>query len=246
MHIRLICRLASAAGLIFGAGIAQALTFISPMGEPFRSGPGEAPPEEIWFQKADHDGDGKITRAEFLADAGRFFQLLDVNHNNEIGPEEIERYEEDVAPEVRTGGYDLAPSGADSGHRGGRGGGRGGRRHGGGGGGGGGQDSAGDGGASSDSTRPPEHYDASTEGASRYSYFDLPEPVIAADTDFDRAISPREFAAAANQRFDALDANHDGVLTRDELPRLSGARSGRGRPGRGSGHRPHHGADGDS
>jgi Ca2+-binding EF-hand superfamily protein len=206
-------------------GAANALTFISPMGEPFRSRPGEKPPEQTWFEQADKNGDGKITRAEFLADAGRFFQQLDVNRDGEIGPEEIDRYEEEIAPEVRTGGSDFAPPGGGGGnHRGGRGGG--GRRHGGGGG---GQHDMSDGeGASSDGPSSSEAYDSSREGASRYSYLDLPEPVAAADTDFNRGVSPREFAAAANERFDALDANHDGVLTRDELPKLSGAREPHG------------------
>jgi hypothetical protein len=230
LRIHLICRLTLTAGLMIGAGRAQALTFISPMGEPFRSGPGDKPPEELWFEQADRNGDGKITRAEFLADAGRFFQLLDVNHDREIGPEEIERYEEEVAPEVRTGGFDLPPQGAGGGHRGGHGAGGGSRRRGGVGHV--GERGAGeDEGVSSDSPSFPEHYDPSNEGASRYSYLDLPEPVAAADTDFNRGVSPREFAAAANERFDALDTNHDGVLTRDELPKLGGARSQRPRGG---------------
>lgn len=215
-----ISRLSILAGLLLCAGGAQALTFISPMGEPFRSPPGEKPPEQIWFERADKDGDGRITRAEFLADAGRFFMALDVNHDNEIGPEEIDRYEEEVAPEVRTNGF-AAGTGRSGGH-GGRGGGR---RHGG------GHrapaDDNAEAGSSSDPA-PAEHYDASTEGAARYSYLDLPEPVAAADADFNRGVSPKEFAAAANARFDLLDANHDGVLTRDELPRLGGLHGPRG------------------
>jgi len=216
-----VSRLSLLAGLLLCAGAAQALTFISPMGEPFRSRPGEKPPEQIWFERADKDGDGRITRAEFLADAGRFFMALDVNHDNEIGPEEIDRYEEDMAPEVRTGGF---AGGAGPGVRhGGRGGG--GRRHGG------GHRASADDNAeagSSGDAAPAEHYDASSEGAARYSYLDLPEPVAAADADFNRGVSPKEFVAAANARFDLLDANHDGVLTRDELPRLGGLRGGRG------------------
>ena len=123
MRILFVCQLSLATGLLIGSGAAQALTFISPMGEPFRSKPGDKPPEELWFAQADRDGDGKITRAEFLADAGRFFQLLDVNHDREIGPEEIQHYEEDIAPEVRSGDFDPPPPGAASGHRGGHGGG---------------------------------------------------------------------------------------------------------------------------
>ena len=230
-------RLTGAAAMLFLAGSAQALTFISPMGEPFRSRPGDKPPEEIWFERADANNDGKITRAEFMADAGRFFRTLDVNHNDEIGPEEIEHYEEDVAPEVRTGGFDLPipGSGSGGGHHGRGGGGGGSRRHGGV-----SRSSSDDEGvSSSDNVSPPERYDAANEGGARYSYLDLPEPVVAADLNFDRAISPHEFVEAAHQRFDALDANHDGVLTRDELPHLGGAHPRQGPQAHGGGDRPH-------
>jgi len=216
-------RLTGAAATLLLAGSAQALTFISPMGEPFRSKPGDTPPEEIWFARADANSDGKITRAEFMADAGRFFRTLDLNHNTEIGPEEIEHYEEYTAPEVRTGGFDLPAAGEGGGHH--RGGGS--RRHVG------VSRSDDEGGHSSDSVSPPQRYDAANKGGARYSYLDLPEPVAAADINFDRAISPREFVEAAHQRFDALDANHDGALTRDELPRLGGVHPVRGRQSRG-------------
>ena len=123
-----IARFGAAAMILLLAGSAQALTFISPMGEPFRGTPDGKEPAEAWFAGADKNGDGKITRAEFFADAGRFFKTLDVNHDNEIGPEEIDRYEQEVAPEVQTGSFSGGASGAP--HSGGGGGGRG---HGGGG-----------------------------------------------------------------------------------------------------------------
>jgi Ca2+-binding EF-hand superfamily protein len=209
-------RFSVAAMILLLAGSAQALTFISPMGEPFRTKAGEKPPEEVWFDRADKNGDGRITRAEFLTDAGRFFMALDVNHNGEIGPEEIQHYEDDVAPEVMGFGEDVSGGG----HA---------RRHGG--------SVNHDSSAATDAEgvitsgdssepTPQEHYSAAGEGASRFSYLDLPEPIAAADTDFNRGVSPKEFVAAANERFDALDLNHDGVLTRDELPHLGGARAG--------------------
>jgi Ca2+-binding EF-hand superfamily protein len=58
-------------------------------------------------------------------------------------------------------------------------------------------------------------------GAGRYSWIDLPEPIVSMDTNFDRAISRQEFLAAARKRFAALDADHNGVLTRDELPKIT-------------------------
>ncbi|MEI9891976.1 MAG: EF-hand domain-containing protein, partial [Caulobacteraceae bacterium] len=51
----------------------RASLFVSPAGEPFRAGPGEPYPVAVWFRLADADGDGKLTRDEFVADAARFF-----------------------------------------------------------------------------------------------------------------------------------------------------------------------------
>jgi Ca2+-binding EF-hand superfamily protein len=88
-------------------------------------------------------------------------------------------------------------------------------------------------------------------GAGRYGFLDSPEPVVSADTNFDRAVSRQEFAMTASKRFKLLDANGDGVLTRDELPKLDlhvgrkggyGGRNGGG-GGRG-GHGGHHGGHG--
>jgi Ca2+-binding EF-hand superfamily protein len=57
-------------------------------------------------------------------------------------------------------------------------------------------------------------------GAGRYGFLDMPEPVVSADANFDRAISRQEFAAAAVKRFQMLDSNGDGLLTREDLPKL--------------------------
>ncbi len=72
-------------------------------------------------------------------------------------------------------------------------------------------------------------------GAGRFGFLDSPEPVVSADTNFDRAISRAEFAQTASRRFRQLDANGDSVLTRDELPKLD-VRAARDRRG-GGGHR---------
>jgi Ca2+-binding EF-hand superfamily protein len=50
-------------------------------------------------------------------------------------------------------------------------------------------------------------------GASRYGLLDLPEPVISADTNFNRGVSMDEFRKAAVERFTALDVNHAGRLS---------------------------------
>ena len=51
------------------------------------------------------------------------------------------------------------------------------------------------------------------QGAGRYGLLDLPEPVVSADSDFNRGVSLAEFRAAAGQRFLALDVDHKGYLT---------------------------------
>jgi hypothetical protein len=70
-------------------GPRRAGLFASPMGEPFRGPDGEA----RWFAGTDTDGDGRLTVAEMVADAARFFALLDVARDGEIDPDDIERYE---------------------------------------------------------------------------------------------------------------------------------------------------------
>lgn len=73
--------------------------FISPMGEPVRSKDALSGAEH-WFAAADADHDGRITAAEMRADADRFFTTLDTDHDDDLGPDEIVRYESVVAPEI--------------------------------------------------------------------------------------------------------------------------------------------------
>jgi hypothetical protein len=68
-------------------------------------------------------------------------------------------------------------------------------------------------------------------GAGRFGYLDMPEPIVSADVNLDRAITRTEFLAAADRRFRILDADADGAITRGELPRLD-ARVADDRPGR--------------
>lgn len=51
------------------------------------------------------------------------------------------------------------------------------------------------------------------QGAGRFGLLDLPEPVVSADSNFNRGISLAEFRQAATQRFIALDLDHHGYLT---------------------------------
>jgi hypothetical protein len=197
----------------------RASVFLSPMGEPFRSPEPGADVAGAWFAGTDSDHDGALSVAEMQADADRFFTALDTDHDGELGPEEIARYENEVAPEVqlglqmRGGGFGGRRGGWGGGGRGGWGGGHGGGRRGGG----------------ERRFEGAGEYDEGLEGAGRFSWLNIPEPVISADADLNRGVSRAEFARAAGQRFLLLDVNHDGRLTLAELPPLPERHKGRKR-----------------
>jgi Ca2+-binding EF-hand superfamily protein len=164
------------------------------MGEPFRANSRDDDTLADWFEQADKNRDGRLTLEEMQADADRFFALLDVNHDGEIDPDEITRYENVVAPESRAGEHfssllDEANPERQSG--------RGGHRR----------------AASGPTAGFIRGGDDPHQGAGRYGLLDLPEPVVAADADFNRGVSLAEFRQAAVQRFLALDLDHKGYLT---------------------------------
>jgi hypothetical protein len=84
----------------------DAMLFISPMGEPFRSKPKEPYPLVAWFLQADTNKDGRLDAAEFRADAERFFRKLDVNGDGIVDDAEISNYEKVIAPEINGGVLD--------------------------------------------------------------------------------------------------------------------------------------------
>ncbi len=63
-------------------------------------------------------------------------------------------------------------------------------------------------------------YDEGIEGAGRYAFLNIPQPVIAADLDMNRGVSSGEFEQAAAERFALLDSDRDARLARAELPAL--------------------------
>jgi|SRR5690242_12036638 Ca2+-binding EF-hand superfamily protein len=195
----LILLFAAQAGPIVVTGHAG-IPFISPMGEPIRA---RSPNEDTlarWFYQVDRNHDGYLTPDELVADAERYFDVLDTNHDGQIDPDEIVHYEWTVAPEIqvnskfkqaRTAG-DPPPK-TDSvdpndEHR-------------------------------SDRSRRKEDRDVTNglQGAARYALLDMPEPVAAADADFNRAITLQEFRQAALDRFQLLDKKHEGRVTLQEL-----------------------------
>jgi hypothetical protein len=161
--------------------------FLSPMGEPFRSGQPAADNVGTWFAAADRDGDLALTQMEVREDAARFFALIDADRDGELEMVEIGRYENEIAPEVQVGLQMRATGVGDW---------RGGRR------------------------RKVLVYERGLDGAARFSFLNIPHPVMAADSDMNRGVSREEFAQAAAERFGLLDKDRDGRLARAELPPL--------------------------
>jgi hypothetical protein len=171
--------------------------FISPAGEPFRPRGDDDDPVRRWFDQADRDHDGKLTIGEMMLDADRFFATLDRDGNGELLPDEVQAYEQDVAPEIRL--YQRRP-----------------------------EPDADDARKEEKPERPrsdrrragqPGAYAQGVLGAGRYAFLNIPNPVAAADTDFNRAISMREFGAAAAGRFRDLDPQQTKALSFAALPR---------------------------
>lgn len=74
--------------------------FISPSGQPFRAPMDQPYPVAVWFAQADADHDGKLTRAEFRADADAWFAKLDRDHDGQISMPEVTVWEEQTVPEI--------------------------------------------------------------------------------------------------------------------------------------------------
>ncbi|HTU10190.1 MAG TPA: EF-hand domain-containing protein [Allosphingosinicella sp.] len=194
---------APAAAQPSGPGFVGRGLFVSPAGEPFRRAPDGPQPLRAWFAQADTDGDGALTVPELQADFARWFGVLDADRNGEIGPDEIANYESVILPEMRSGGAGgFRPgmrmrgggptNGVGGGGRGGRGGGS--ARRG---------DMAG--------------RLAMMSGAARFGLLPISHPLMDADTNFNRGISPDEFRQAAGRRFVMLDTQHVGRLTLEQL-----------------------------
>ena len=211
----------SLAGLL-AAGAAPAMAFgpdnwpnlfIAPMGQPFRAKADAPYPVVDWFKAADKNADGKIDHAEFMADAGAFFETLDLNHDGVLNSNEVVVYERVVAPEVlgiRVIG-DLRGGSSVARHDGGRL-----WRA---------QFTPGQPGSDVPVYDGPEHTAAVgateevPEGAALFSFLNVPEPLAAADVNFSGVITKANFLKVADRRFDSLDAAQDGYLTLAKLPK---------------------------
>jgi Ca2+-binding EF-hand superfamily protein len=177
--------------------------FISPMGEPFRPRSNEDDTMADWFNQADRNHDGVLTVDEMQADAARFFATLDTDRSGEIDPDELIAYEWQVAPEIQVNSKLRRARGEkpEAKKRGL-----------------GDEDEAG-------SRRGRDRFaDYGPQGGARYALLNIPEPVAAADADFNRGISLAEFRQAAAERFALLDRAHSGRISFPQLVALRPAK----------------------
>ena len=178
--------------------------FISPMGEPFRARTTTDDTLADWFRQADANHDGLLTAAEMQADAERFFAKLDTTADGEIDPDEITHYEYEIAPEIQVMSRTRRPPGQPAAVRE----------------------------VDPYLEKPRDRkrrrdrdyaslgFGGALQGAARYSLLNIPEPVAAADADFNRGVSLQEFRRAALARFQLLDSAHQGRLTLSQLQAL--------------------------
>ena len=168
--------------------------FISPMGEPFRAKGGTGDALSRWFNQADLNHDGLLTADEMKSDADRFFAVLDTDRDGQILPEELIQYEWELAPDIQLDSRlkrrpgEPAPAKAPGDTEQSR------------------QEDR------SKRIRQPDWLSGGLQGAARYGLLNMPEPVAAADADFNRAISRAEFEQAALERFQLLDRDKRGSL----------------------------------
>ena len=172
--------------------------FISPMGEPFRARTVQDDTLAMWFTRADRNRDGSLTPDEMRADADRFFATLDSDGDGEIDPDELIHYEWEVAPDIQVNSRvkrapgevarDPRPLNVEK------------------------DRAEGD----LDPQRPRTLYKG-LQGGARYALLNIPEPVAAADADFNRAVTLTEFRQAAAERFQLLDRSRQGRLTLQQL-----------------------------
>ena len=178
--------------------------FISPMGEPFRARAADDDTLARWFNQADADRDGNLTVAEMQRDAARFFAVLDTDGDQEIEPDEVVHYEWEVAPDIqvmaRTRRQPGEAAAAPRPFKDDR----------------------------AERKRRSEQDAAALginglQGAARYGLLNMPQPVAAADADFNRGVTALEFQQAAWTRFQLLDSNRTGQLTLAQLATLRAA-----------------------
>ena len=185
--------------------------FISPMGEPFRARSATDDTLADWFSQADRNRDGVLTADEMV---GRCRPLLRAaRHRSEMArsiptsspitnrrsrPTFRSCRERGVRPASRRSeASDDRPERSPAHARA----------------------------MASEWRKPSSAIGGGLQGAARYGLLNMPEPVAAADTDFDRGISRAEFSAGRRARFAAARQRSIGRLTLAQLEACGPPRS---------------------
>ena len=171
----------------------EPLLFVTPMGEPVRVESGS--PLDAWIVAADSDGDGRVSYAEYLANALAFFPRLDANGDNAATSAESMALWNREAPELFIASDQYfrqrrVPRAANPDHQ-----------------------------AMIDMHREAGHYDHVDEpmrGAQPFSLLNDVEPVMTCDRNFDRRVRREEFEICASHRFVQIDLDRDGFFVREE------------------------------
>lgn len=202
MNVRpLLVATAALAALLAAAAPAEARRdvaniFFSPSGEPFRGGDKDDYAVALWFAKADANHDGVVSKEEFRADAMRFFAVVDLNKDGKVDAAEIKNYEEKLAPEVLARSFDSPETDGKKGP----------------------VDVQPHGDTRLGNLKSTTDEGQNRQGAGYFSFLDEPEPLTAADMDFNNKVSREEWTAAANRRFGRLDPEGTGGLKLKDLP----------------------------
>lgn len=151
-----------------------------------------------WFRKADTDADGRLTRAEFIADGERYFQLQDSSRNGQLEASEIDAWEAAIlAPITPRPGQRNAqqlPEGKPTEAR---------------------PIQMPPNAAPRSNRRPdPER----PRGAGLYGIINIRHPLKAADQDMNARVTADEWQRILASRFALLDKAGLGYLTLDALP----------------------------
>lgn len=171
--------------------------FFSPSGEPFRGADKDDYAVALWFAKADANKDGAISKEEFRADALRFFAVLDLNKDGKLDSVEVRNYEQKIAPEVLARSFDTGDVRKKDGP----------------------VDIQPHGDTRLGNVKTDVDMGQNRQGAGFFSFLDEPEPLTAADTDFNNKITREEWIAAANRRFGRLDPEGVGAIRLKDLPK---------------------------
>jgi Ca2+-binding EF-hand superfamily protein len=171
--------------------------FFSPAGEPFRGADKGDYAVALWFAKADANHDGVLSKEEFRADANRFFEVVDLNHDGKIDAAEVKNYEMKIAPEVLARSFDSGDVVGSSGPK----------------------DIQPHNDSRLGNVSSQINNGQNRQGAGFFSFLDEPEPISGADIDFNNKITKDEWLAATNRRFGRLDQEGTGALKLSDLPK---------------------------